>query len=419
MNNSDLSNIKRLIRIIESQLEWGEGANWANKDFETLSEQIFTKTGKQLSTSTLKRIWGRVKRTAQPSVTSLDILSEFAGFENWRACRQQMLFSEETEVKNKLTYANWLIGGVVVILIILITSIVVYQPKKKVTINSKVPHSDSVQFDFKKVTTGYPNTVIFEYDIGNAPFQTLQIQQSWDESRRITLEKPKGLVTTTYYDPGYFLTKLVVNNQIVKQKDLYIPTKGWQAYMGGNIPEIIYIKEHKILKDSILHLEKSVLDEMNQYHPVHIWVSNLSPKPQINSVDFSLESAFRMLQPTEKSVCQEVWMVIVGSKEVFRFEFSIPGCVGDLRFYLKGDRISGKNQNLSAFGLDFSKWNNFKVIHKNKQLKAFINNKLIFTHRLSSDIGLIGGVKMMFEGLGEVQKLIISDNQHTIDLIKK
>ena len=77
------------------------------------------------------------------------------------------------------------------------------------TSNPSLPAlSDSIRFSFEKVTTGYPNTVIFRYDVGNTPYDSLTLQQSWDTSKRIVLTEPQGLVTTTYYYPGYFLTKL-------------------------------------------------------------------------------------------------------------------------------------------------------------------------------------------------------------------
>ena len=420
MDKLEWSHIKHLIHYIESQLEWGDAQNWTNKDFETLSEQIFSNTGKQLSVSTLKRIWGKVKRTAQPSISSLDILAEFAGFANWRTFKQEATVDSTDRVIEKSTvntYLGWVIGVLALIIIGVLVRMNFRQPLEEPLVVKELPHPDSVQFDFEKVTTGYPNTVIFRYDIGDTPFDTLQIQQSWDESKRIGLVKPKGLVTTTYYGPGYYLTKLVLDNQIIKQKDLYIPTKGWQAYIGGNVPDIIYVKEDHIKKGQALHFDSEILNEMNQYHPAHLWVSNLSPSPQINSADFTLESSFRMPQPTEKSVCTEVWMVVVGSKDVFRFEFSMPGCVGDLRFFLNMDMISGKNRDLTAFGLDFSQWNDFKLTNKNNQLIAYINNQEVFTHQLSSDIGLIGGVEFMFEGLGEIRQLVMQDDNNTFDLL--
>ena len=76
--------IQHLVGQIEARLGWGSGQNWSNKDFEELSERILTDTKKQLSVTTLKRIWGRAERIANPSSATLDILAQFLGYESWR-----------------------------------------------------------------------------------------------------------------------------------------------------------------------------------------------------------------------------------------------------------------------------------------------------------------------------------------------
>lgn len=48
-------------------------------DFEALSSAIFDKTGKGISTSTLKRLWGYVSMNNSPRNSTLDILCEYVG----------------------------------------------------------------------------------------------------------------------------------------------------------------------------------------------------------------------------------------------------------------------------------------------------------------------------------------------------
>lgn len=52
-------------------------------DFNRLSLSIQKKTGSSISQSSLKRIWGYVNYTNFPSPTTLNILSQFNGFEDW------------------------------------------------------------------------------------------------------------------------------------------------------------------------------------------------------------------------------------------------------------------------------------------------------------------------------------------------
>lgn len=418
MNSTLLAKLSALTRQIEANLEWGDRQSWTNKDFTTLSESIFQKTGKQISVTTLKRIWGRAQLVATPSQATLDILAEFAGFEDWRSFDKAF---NRPEPKAKLEPRYALVGGVsflaLAVLVMLGISSFQSQEETPVHLEGSMAEPEVIQFEHEKIAVGYPNTVYFRYNVGDTPYDSIQIQQSWDKGRRITLDKPKGLASSTYYAAGYYSTKLLVNNEILVEKDLYIPTQGWQAMIGGNVPQLIYPQQEQYRHGESIGLAPSILSEMNQHPGSSLWLSNLLPTPSINSTQLDLETEFRMTA-TEKSICQNIWIVVTGSKDVFRFQLSIPGCVGDLMFFLNMDMISGRNKDLSAFGINPDEWTNFKLKVRDLQLIASINGEPVFAHELSDDIGAIGGVQYIFEGLGEIRMLEMKDKTQSIDLIE-
>ena len=69
--------------FVESKLNWGESKGWRHQDFESLSEKIFSETGVMLSSTTLKRIWGKLKYDSIPNSNTLNALAAFIGKENW------------------------------------------------------------------------------------------------------------------------------------------------------------------------------------------------------------------------------------------------------------------------------------------------------------------------------------------------
>src|ERR1700734_3446935 len=75
--------------LIEESLNWGDNDTWSNDDFEQLSEKIFDKTKVQLSISTLKRIWGKVRYENFPTTATLNALAGFLDYESWRDFRQK------------------------------------------------------------------------------------------------------------------------------------------------------------------------------------------------------------------------------------------------------------------------------------------------------------------------------------------
>lgn len=68
------------------------------KDFEFLSECIFEKFHERISPTTLKRLWGYLSETTTPRKSTLDILSKFVGYDNWKIFTE---FTEETEDTEK------------------------------------------------------------------------------------------------------------------------------------------------------------------------------------------------------------------------------------------------------------------------------------------------------------------------------
>jgi hypothetical protein len=67
------------------------------KDFEFLSECIFEKFHERISPTTLKRLWGYLPETTTPRKSTLDILSMFVGFDNWKEFTEFTEGTEDTE----------------------------------------------------------------------------------------------------------------------------------------------------------------------------------------------------------------------------------------------------------------------------------------------------------------------------------
>jgi len=61
-----------------------------SKGFQLLSSELLRRTGKNISTSTLKRIYGYVHDQVDARESSLDLLALFAGYGNWQQfCKSQ------------------------------------------------------------------------------------------------------------------------------------------------------------------------------------------------------------------------------------------------------------------------------------------------------------------------------------------
>ncbi|MBR3794203.1 MAG: hypothetical protein IKK27_09785 [Alistipes sp.] len=68
-----------------------------HKDFLTLSEDIADTLGENVSCSTLKRIFGKVKSTSTPSMSVLNILGRYLGYSDWHSY-QDYLYNGVSEL---------------------------------------------------------------------------------------------------------------------------------------------------------------------------------------------------------------------------------------------------------------------------------------------------------------------------------
>ncbi len=418
MTISDPWTYRELLDRIEAIFEHGTGGNWTNQDFGQLSDRIYAKTRKRLSITTLKRVWGRAGTHTRPSLTTLDILSEFVGYQGWRAFSRTLQKSGGTEKKKnwraftKKTFliGTFLISGVFVLFLLLWDS----GKMERRALNERTAN---IEFALDKVASGYPNTVVFEYDVGDLSYDSLYVQQSWDVDKRIPLKKGKGLVTTTYYYPGYFLAKLVIDSTVVREEELYIPTKGWQGILLEGPSGFTYLGADHIILDSTLRIRPELLEGMQAARGDEIFLANLAPEPEINGSNFTMETEFRMPHATKGSICKNIRLTVTGTKEVLSLQFSIPGCVGDLMFFMNKEMVSGRDNDLSAFGIETNDWTKCKVQVKNGQAIVSLNGKVVYTYGLRSDIGKIGGVQWMFQGIGEIRTLDLYDPEKRMGLI--
>lgn len=69
------------------------------KDFDYLSDCVFEECHQKISPTTLKRLWGYLSEVATPRISTLNILSQFAGYQDWESFCLQMQPPIEQEEK--------------------------------------------------------------------------------------------------------------------------------------------------------------------------------------------------------------------------------------------------------------------------------------------------------------------------------
>ena len=79
-------------------------------EFNDLISRIKKKTDRDISLSSIKRLWGYVTYESFPSITTLNILAQFNGFSNWDSfmvsCRKQKPAAEDSAFIENMVIAT-------------------------------------------------------------------------------------------------------------------------------------------------------------------------------------------------------------------------------------------------------------------------------------------------------------------------
>ncbi|WP_420579948.1 hypothetical protein [Reichenbachiella sp.] len=398
---------------IEDKLNWGSSDHWQNQEFEELSQIIFYKTGVNLSHTTLKRVWGRVKYESQPSISTLDALAKYLGHSSWSAYKRAQATSHPS-IKFKLSILKSKQAVLALALVILIS----FSSWYIVTNNLKDTSALSAQLNFESSYTskGLPNTVIFTFNASHIEADQLIIQQSWDKRKRISVSKDQTTATSVYYYPGYFRSKFVADEVVLKESDVYIQTEGWMATINSD-PYPIYLNDGDLVKSEKLTLASSGLSRLQKAEKP-VGFHYYSPEKRISGDEFNFETRIRYRQENQNSPCKFTKVVLHFSEGAFLIPIVIPGCVGEIGLMAMDTYLSGKENDLSALGLSLQDWQIINISSHNKTLKVSMGGQMI-SAQYEMNPGYLVGVSYQFDGVGEVDYLTLANTKTSWDFDEK
>lgn len=436
MNNSfEINYIRKCLALVETRLNWGASSEWTSYDFEKLSGAIADATGVTLSITTLKRLWGKLKYTNIPTVTTLNTLAKFAGYSDWRdfkkqvplehgettASRQDMTAQTAATVpipqwhagstttlspegvadhtKPSRNWAYWLLGLLPLAAVIYLLLISNGKPGSPV-------NPAAYSFSSNKIRmTGVPNSVIFNYE-ATAATDSVFIAQSWDIRRKVAVPRQEKTYSAIYYAPGYFRAKLMVGKQIVKEHDLLIDSNGWLAMIENEEAVPLYFKNEEVEKNGEVTVDERLL---SQYHialqpvPPPLRFFNVQDLGGIKSDQFIFETTLKSDFHQGTAACQRVEILILCKNDVIIIPLCARGCVGDLALYAAGAGAQSKDADLSKFGCDLDQWVTLKVEAKDKHMQFIVNGQtayaLTFPHAATDIVGL----QYRFNGTGAIK----------------
>ncbi|MDW7695901.1 hypothetical protein R9C00_25515 [Flammeovirgaceae bacterium SG7u.111] len=412
--------LQKCLKQIEEKLGWAEASEWQHRHFDLLSEKIFEATHVQLSAVTLKRLWGKIAYHSSPTTNTLDTLAKFLGYGSWIDFQQEHW--QKTEIPSQQPSVrksglaklfrqkvSYLYGAVLLVLVVGLLSMTEW---------IKPVYKEKTSFSFQPVAKGLPNTVTFTYDASHANADSVFIQQSWNPKLRHQVDPTSDFFACTYYYPGFFQAKLVLNDQIAIEKDLFIKSEGWLATIDKK-PVPFYLDLASVAKNGQLAITQAHLVEHGVDLSGEIPITNfhfVEDFGEVSAQNFKLSTEFKNTFGKGEAICQEARVSILCSKSAFIIPFSIKGCVAELGMLIPGNFMNGTQADLTGFGVDFSEWVTLEVETSGNQVSILVNGQPAYQGEVPLVAGKVVGVRYQFHGTGSVKSLQLESEGKSIPI---
>ncbi|WP_297095801.1 hypothetical protein [uncultured Draconibacterium sp.] len=402
--------VKIIVQQIAEKLHVEDPEQLQQRDYENLNLLIQEKTGINLSVSTLKRI-SKNQFQRIPQKNTLNALAQFLDYKDWYDFKDNHADSPVAPRKSKrlnFKFQKRVLYIPATVIVVALFAVIL--------LNSKPAQSYSeASFTSRtNVSSGVPNTVIFDYDISMYDFDSAFIQQSWDARRRAEIKRHEKYSTSVYYYPGYHRAKIMINDQLVKEIPVYITTNGWLSLIQNPENDLIpiYVNENCIGNNQIYISPETVkahhVDLSKNNHATCFYYVNENFNG--DSDNFSFETRVKNNIDEGGLACQICEISIFAEYGRHVLQLANPGCIGSIFQKFGTEYVMGTNNDLSAFGTDLNSWNSLKLDISNKFVTVLLNDEEIYTTSYENSNGALKGVSYRFAGSGAVDYTKLSDN---------
>lgn len=408
LKNERFNNI---LNEVEVKFGRGSSKNWINRDFEDLSFQIKLSTKFNISTLTLKRIFGKIKTPDDylPQKATLQALEIYSGMtlKTQKPTPVTVVSTTEQDEKDKPAKPTKKIHPVFLILIsLLLVSLVYWFWDHKETGNGSLK--------LIKTEGENPKTAFFEY---STPNETDSFKILFDEEYPAVYAPNGKAAKISYYFqyPGLFKVRMLHEKKAISDTiPVYVASNGWQVlgyYFDQKYNERYYpVNINKCCGHGIFHPTKKILSatSMDTTKMAVIRIDNYRRTDKSGDF-FTLETTVKNPDQWPGIRCNSIYLYVQGTTGIIRFRFANPGCSYWIDYQLSEKKITNRDTDLTSFTFSLNDWQYLRLENRNKNVNLFINNKIRFRDSYQKSIGEIVGVTILFHGNGYVKNYLLKD----------
>ena len=398
-------------KLIEQKFNQGPYIKWTNGDYEKLSELISQDIREYISSSSLKRIFGKVNYSSEPAVSTLSILAKFAGYKDWYDLVNQTSSAEQKIIVPQKSEKNkwWKVVLPVAVAGLLALLFFLLKPEQ-------LEH----MFTFHTSKTIAPSNVVFTYDISKMSADKIAINFNDHFARdkrenKKELSKDKTTITHTYLVSGVYHPVLMADDVPIDTLTVCVYSDGWEYIVASylpnskdfySLPPAAAQKKNGVLTIPSSEVYKYTKDTVSDYRLKYRYVKDFNVKA--DDMTFNLRG--RSISSV-KNKCNEFDVWILGSNNNIIFKIFDPGCGGEFSKVQLGTKIIDGNFNdLAAFGHSLSVWRDISLKVLNKKASILIDGKVIYEGKIEGEIGSLKGFVIHTKGSAEFDGVSLEAN---------
>jgi hypothetical protein len=217
-------------------------------------------------------------------------------------------------------------------------------------------------------------------------------------------------ISHTYFKPNVWWVKLIVRNQVIRTiKKVVYTGDEWTSFEVGNNWEGRNKPLNEAVKDGILHLSPSQIDEPNAQN--HFWAQHLMVK------DFEIDGDSATFETRIKNRLQDGGIGCFDASISFRTDNKqgagvsfVQDCIEYALLHVAGTDISGRKKLLKFMDLNLQEWQVVKIKLQNHWAYIYVNDKEVYRTKYKGEMGKVKVIHYNFKGSGSVDWVKLSNS---------
>lgn len=419
-NKESFYHLDMVCRYVAGNFGNPEIGSWTNGDYLRLSGILSRHTEIQLSPSTLKRIFGKLKTTDRyyPQKATRDGLAQYAGFAGWdefvekhpRPAKSGDGGSEVQGPPTKLPQPrapkiSWWPA-----LILMAGACAIFGWQWIKHINHPATRSAGVHLVCSNPVGDNPHSAVFRLEMPEKfKGDSGKFHIVFGDGERDRPIRPGAVLTHYYEKPGRFYATLHYDSRVIDTVPVYLKTNGWTA-TANTITDTtrVYPLETPVFGPGGMAVTSPEVfaSGIDTLHTFFVDFIN-TQEWDVSGDDFDLSANLTTSRLRPGIRCSQVTITLYGEKSRHELLLIKPGCVSWAYLKFSEKEIEGSGADLSPVGTDLTSGGIVHLKVAGKHAWLTINGKPLYDIAYQQPLGKLYGIRISFAGIGSVQHVVL------------